>query len=72
MVEELATIKKINDEIEFLSRLESIVKLDDERVGYFLQNQSLRLCILLLLSPQDHVLLQGLHRKVLLTIPLLH
>ena len=51
MVEELATIQEVYHEIEFLARLESIVKLDDEGVGDFLQDEPLRLRVLFLLSP---------------------
>lgn len=72
MVEKLSAIEEIDDEVELLRRLESIVQFHNERVTYFFQNKSLGLCIFKLVSFDNHVFFQCLYGEVFFGVLLLN
>ena len=62
MEKQLASVEKICHEVESLSRLESVVKLNDKWMRNLLHDVSLNLCILDLIVLDDKIFLECLHR----------
>ena len=72
MVKKLAAVEKVDDEVQLLARLKGVMKLDNKRIRYFLQDLPLRLRILFLLISQNVLLLECFHGEVGTTVALLH
>ena len=62
------TVAEVCDKVESLRRLESVMKLDDERMRDLLHDISLNLCVVHLVCSDDEVFLQRFDRVDLLRV----
>ena len=66
--EHFTTVAEVCDKVESLRRLESVMKLDNERMVDLLHNVSLNLRVLLLVIPDHEIFFESLHRIYLAVI----
>lgn len=71
MIEQLTTVEEVYNEVQFFTGLESVMKFNDERIGYFFKNLPLCLRVFFLLISKDVFFFKCLHGEVLTGVPLL-
>lgn len=72
MVEQFPAIEEVQDEVQLLWGLESIVEFDDEGATDLLQDLSFRFSVHILRGSHGRIFLQGFHRIQLIIIILAH